>query len=147
MKLLIAVDDSEFSRAAVRQVAEMAWPGGTTVLLLATVRSDVFLAADFFVSAVEQIEKLIEQDEEAATERLRALAPQLRAAGLEVVTRVMRGDPRSVIVDAARDEKSDLVVVGSHGRRGLEKLLLGSVASHVVAHAPCSVLVARQRNA
>jgi len=53
------------------------------------------------------------------------------------------GDPRSALVDEARQEHADLIVVGSHGRSGLSKLLLGSVASHVVAHAPCSVLVVK----
>jgi universal stress protein A len=46
-------------------------------------------------------------------------------------------------VDEARREKADLIVVGSHGRSGMAKLLLGSVAAHVVSHAPCSVLVVR----
>jgi nucleotide-binding universal stress UspA family protein len=54
------------------------------------------------------------------------------------------GDPRSVLIEAARREKSDLLVIGSHGRSGMAKLLLGSVASHVVGHAPCSVLVVKR---
>jgi len=57
----------------------------------------------------------------------------------------VRGDPREALVLAAESDQADLVVVGSHGRSGLTKLLLGSVASHVVTHAPCNVLVVKMR--
>ena len=55
------------------------------------------------------------------------------------------GDPREALIEMARREGADLIVVGSHGRSGLTKLLMGSVASHVVTHAPCDVLVVRPR--
>ena len=58
----------------------------------------------------------------------------------------MRGDPRDVLVDTARNLHADLLVVGSHGRTGLAKLVLGSVAAHVVTHAPCSVLVVKMKS-
>jgi len=53
------------------------------------------------------------------------------------------GDPAHEIVQAASDWKADLIVIGSRGRTGLARLLLGSVARKVVAHAPCSVLIKR----
>jgi nucleotide-binding universal stress UspA family protein len=67
----------------------------------------------------------------------------LRASGLTVESRVLQGDPRETLVEEAREQHADLIVVGSHGRTGLERLVMGSVASHVVTHAPCSVLVVR----
>lgn len=144
MKLLLAVDDSDYSSAAVQQVARMSWPAGTSVLLLAAVRSDVYLLRDFLISAVKEIEQLLREEAERAEQRLRQLAPELQATGLSVTTRVTRGDPRLVIVDTAEEEKCDFVIVGSQGRSGLKRLLLGSVASHVVTHAPCSVLVVKR---
>jgi nucleotide-binding universal stress UspA family protein len=57
---------------------------------------------------------------------------------------VLQGDPREMLIEEARSERADLVVVGSHGRTGLDRLLMGSVASHVVTHAPCSVLVVKE---
>jgi nucleotide-binding universal stress UspA family protein len=54
-------------------------------------------------------------------------------------------DPRDALVDTAKDLGADLVVVGSHGRSGLKKLLLGSVATHVVTHAHCNVLVVKRQ--
>ena len=53
------------------------------------------------------------------------------------------GDPRTVIVDEAKEWSADLIVMGSHGYTGLKRLLLGSVAHSVVSHAPCSVEVVR----
>ena len=67
----------------------------------------------------------------------------LTDAGLKAEGRVLQGDPREGLLDLARQEHVDLIVVGSHGRTGLTKLLMGSVASHIVTHAPCTVTVVR----
>ncbi len=67
----------------------------------------------------------------------------ITAAGLPLVTEVLRGDPKEEITNAAARWLADLAVVGSHGRRGLKRLLLGSVSEAVARHAPCSVEVTR----
>ncbi|MER3430783.1 MAG: universal stress protein, partial [Blastocatellia bacterium] len=64
---------------------------------------------------------------------------------LNILTEVLFGSPESRIVEAAREFKADLVVVGSHGYSTWERLLLGSVSDAVVHHVPCSVLVVRAR--
>jgi nucleotide-binding universal stress UspA family protein len=70
-------------------------------------------------------------------------AARLLDAGLVARGMMKRGDPRIVLEETARSEQADLVVVGSHGRSGIKRLFLGSVASHVVTHAPCPVLVVK----
>ena len=80
-----------------------------------------------------------------ATEVVVGVAETLQAAGLNVETAVREGDPRSVIVDQAEEWSADLIVMGSQGYTGLKRLLLGSVAQHVVSHAPCSVEVVRNK--
>jgi nucleotide-binding universal stress UspA family protein len=82
---------------------------------------------------------------EEADRHTKAAGERIAAPGLTVETAVQEGDPRSVILDAADDWKADLIVVGSHGRTGLKRLVLGSVAQSVVAHASCSVEVVRRR--
>jgi nucleotide-binding universal stress UspA family protein len=72
-------------------------------------------------------------------------ADALKDAGVSTETAVREGDPRSAIVDEADEWGADLIVVGSHGRTGLKRWLLGSVAQAVVGHASCSVEVVRQR--
>ena len=84
---------------------------------------------------------------EAARGRDRALAKamtdDLRRAGIRADAEPREGDPADQIVAAARDGAADLVVMGTRGRTGLARLVLGSVARNVATHAPCSVLVVR----
>jgi nucleotide-binding universal stress UspA family protein len=70
-----------------------------------------------------------------------ATAASLRGAGLKADGEVLDGSPAQRLVEAAATWNADLIVVGMHGRSGLERLLIGSVARSVVYHAPCSVLV------
>jgi nucleotide-binding universal stress UspA family protein len=144
MRILIGVDDSEHSRRAVETVRSMSWPQDTKVDVVSVVTP--FLTAYPEVYAV--VTKELMEAEAQFRERQRGLAEEaaksLRAAGLDVEAHAPDGEPRSTLVDFARRAQADLLVVGSHGRTGLSKLLLGSVASHVVTHAPCSVLVVKQ---
>jgi nucleotide-binding universal stress UspA family protein len=80
-----------------------------------------------------------------ALELTKTIAAKLRRKGLKVESVVRDGHPQTVIVDEARKRSADLILLGSHGRTGLKRLLLGSVALSVVSHAPCSVEVVRQK--
>jgi nucleotide-binding universal stress UspA family protein len=73
---------------------------------------------------------------EAATDRL-------RAAGLRASAEVIEGDPGAAIIDLAERHQADLILLGTHGRTGVARLVLGSVARNVMLHAPVSVLVVR----
>ncbi len=144
MKLLVAIDDSACSLAAIARVSSSAWSRGASVLLLTVVPAAAYLGAEFFVPVLVEFETLLREETGRAEAKLFAIAADLRRRGLIVATRVLRGDPRCAIVDSARDEDVDLVVVGSHGRTGLKRLALGSVAAHVVTHASMDVLVVRR---
>jgi nucleotide-binding universal stress UspA family protein len=72
---------------------------------------------------------------------LAAFEERTRAAGIEASTQIVEGVPEEEIVKLARPH--DLIVMATHGRRGLSRLLLGSVTENVVRHAPCPVLVVR----
>ena len=77
--------------------------------------------------------------EALALKHLRALVPDDRAA---LAVRIS-ASPANAIVEYARSINADVIVVGTHGRDGVSRLLMGSVAEHVVRHAPCPVLVVR----
>jgi nucleotide-binding universal stress UspA family protein len=98
-----------------------------------------------FVLAGATLEDMRQQQASSAEEITRRAAEALRNSGLSTDTVVREGDPRSSIVDEADEWRSDLIVVGSHGRTGLTRWLLGSVAQAIVGHASCSVEVVRQR--
>ncbi len=145
MKILLAVDDSPYSEEAVRTLIARPWPRGAVVRVLTAVEKFVPPAAALWYDAggdLERARETVKQNAEQTTERA---AEVLRPSGLSVETVVRDGDPRSVIVDEAKEWSADLVIVGSHGYTGIKRWLLGSVAQAVVSHAPCSVEVVRRK--
>jgi nucleotide-binding universal stress UspA family protein len=78
-----------------------------------------------------------------AQKRLNALVAKAKQAGVRAKALLLEGVPHERIVQTARSKKADLVVIGTHGRTGLAKLFLGSVASRVVTIAPRPVLTVR----
>ena len=144
MKILIGIDESQYSKEAVKLVHSVRWPAGTRFIVLSAVQVGIAAytvpgeatGVGLYAEAIEEQTKL-HQELTAHAEK------QLREAGFPTEARVLPGDPGEVLIRTAKDENVDLIVVGSHGRTGVTKLLMGSVASHVVTHAPCSVLVAR----
>ena len=142
MKILLAVDGSEHSAAAVEAVATRPWPPGTAVRVLSAVERVVPPAAEVWYDAGGSLEQARQELTKRADQLTAGVAETLRASGLTVETAVRDGDPRSVIVDAAEEWGADLIVVGSH-RPTMATYLLGSNASTIVRHARCSVLVVR----
>ena len=143
MNVLIGIDDSPFSRAAIEHVKQLSWPAGTKFLVVSA-SAPVFVGPGE-AAAPGAIAELIEQQEKFHRGLADRAAADLKSAGFTVTAKMVPADPRGAIVDEARKMPADLVVVGSHGRSGLTKLLLGSVATHVVTHAPCSVLVVKHK--
>jgi nucleotide-binding universal stress UspA family protein len=145
MKVLIGVDESAFSAAAVELVKRMPWPEGTRFRVVSA--SPPLFAAEGEAAGTDVIGQLIAQQDRHYAELAERAAGVLREAGLACEAAMLSGDPRSALVEEARRMKADLAVVGSHGRSGLSRLLLGSVASHVAGHAPCSVLIVKEPHA
>lgn len=137
-KILVGVDGSEPSLRAVETAGRLASEGGAEVRLCFAVPP-----APVFVDAAALT--LVEFDRRAEEEARRVLAEARRTmpAEIPVQERIAHGQPASALLDEARAAGADLVVVGSHGRTGLRRFLLGSVAAQVVAHAEVPVLVVR----
>jgi nucleotide-binding universal stress UspA family protein len=143
MRVLLAVDSSSYSTVAARRVADRPWPALSVVRILSVAQlSDASDERSFWDSGAAN-EHLAHSILLQAEELVERVASDLRRSGLSVETAVRRGDPRSEIEDDAKTWNAELVVVGSHGRTGLSRWLLGSVAEHVVRHAHCSVEVCR----
>jgi nucleotide-binding universal stress UspA family protein len=153
MKILLAVDESAPSRAAEDCVLGRPWPAQSVVRVLcvtpvvppAASRVPPMAGAPMSFTPLAvvndmQTQKVV-QDSKAEVARLACEA--LRRRGLEAETRTRFGEAGPEIVAEAEDWSADLIVVGSHDRSKLKRLLLGSTASHVVQHARCSVEVAR----
>ena len=147
MRILIGVDDSPHSRAALEFVKTMAWPRGSSILVLSVVRPVAGVYAEAYVPAPSYFAELSEDMKRVCEETVAGAERELKGTELRTEGRVLLGDPRATLCETARTERADLVVVGSHGRTGMAKLLMGSVASYVVTHAPCSVMVVKLNQA
>jgi universal stress protein A len=141
MKILLAVDDSECSREAVKQVSAYFNPQTTQIKLLHVISPPYYSTppqmARGYAPEMEAVEKNVGAEMEH-------FAEMLRSAGFPVDSAVETGEVRSMIIDFAANWGADLIVMGSRGYKGLTRLLLGSVAESVVRHAHCSVLVIRE---
>jgi nucleotide-binding universal stress UspA family protein len=138
MKMLLAIDDSKFSEAAVQAVIAHHKLQGLEVQVLHVIEPPVSLMAPEITAYVPPMESVEEANALAAK-----AAGALRSAGVTVTTAILHGDPKSVILDDAKAWGPDLIVLGSHGRKGLERFLVGSVSEAVLRHAHCSVEIVR----
>jgi nucleotide-binding universal stress UspA family protein len=146
MKVLIATDGSDLSVSAAHRAFELLGrPSGVVVLAVLTeVPGDD--AGGFESSAQSPSEERQEWENEttAAQGAIRATVEAL--GSVDVETRVEVGDAGPMIVWVAEQIDADVVVVGSHGRGALKRLMSGSVSEHVVHHSPCPVLVVRKES-
>ena len=143
MKIILGVDESTCSNAAVAWVKRMPWPKDIRVVVLSVARPPVGVYAESYAPPMPLYEQVMEEQVRHHLELATKVEGALQAAGLGAQARVAEGDPRVALLDTARAERADMIVIGSHGRTGISKLLLGSVASHVVTHAPCTVVVVK----
>lgn len=147
MKVLVGVDDSPWSQAALDFVRRMGWPAGTEIVVLSAAApvTSAYAFQDFPDAMSFLTPEMLDEQRRFHKKIAERCANELRGMGSEVRPVVATADPREELVDFAKREGVDLIVVGSHGRSGLKRLLMGSVSSHVVSHAPCSVLVVKLR--
>jgi len=145
MKILLAVDDSEYSAAAAKEVAKRPWPTGTTVRVLTVVEPFPPIGLEPWYGVIENFERIDEAAQKRARELTKKTVEIMKKKGIKVESAVRNGDARAEIVDEAEKWAADLVVMGSHGYTAIKRLLLGSVALSVVSHAPCSVEVVRRK--
>jgi nucleotide-binding universal stress UspA family protein len=150
MKILVATDGSEFSVAAVKSLASRTWPAGSQVRVISAVQllvpetpvSAYTLSAVYPASLLEEIWNNARTRARDAVEDARRT---LAATGLKIAQGEATpvGDPRVVILDQAKEWGANLIVLGSHGWRGIDRMLMGSVSESVSAHAHCSVEIIR----
>ena len=144
MKILLATDGSEYSVSAARSIAARPWPAGSEVRIVSVVEQ-IVPAADPWYAAGAVAER-VRADNKIHSEAAVAAAEEIIAgAGLNAQTAVLEGSPKKRIVEESNEWGAHLVVVGSLGRRGLTRYLLGSVSEAVAMHAHCSVEVIRDR--
>ena len=149
MKLLLAIEGSEFSRAAIETCCEIfAGKPETEISILSAAEPVIVPMEPFAVSA----EYMADADR-AAVENCKSWASSAEATvrsafpdiGDRLITKVMKDNPIPAILGEAKDWGADLIIMGSHGYGFWKRTFLGSVSNSVVHNAPCSVLIVRPR--
>jgi nucleotide-binding universal stress UspA family protein len=140
-RILVPTDFSVCAEGAFNLAQSLAAPlGAELVLLHVLVEAPPFSEGLFSSERVREVYAAVRRWAEA---ELVKWADTARAAGLKVRTDLRVGAPFREIVTTAAEEQADLLVMGTHGRSGLGRFLLGSVADRVIRLAPCPVLTVR----
>jgi nucleotide-binding universal stress UspA family protein len=144
MKILLAIDDSKFSQLAVRTIVRQFRAKGIPIRVLHVVEPiGSYISVDMIPHFVSHIAKVEQERRKEAKELVQRAARQLRKVGFRTSEIVEEGDPKIKIIDHAAKWNADVIVLGSHGWKGLGKFLIGSVSEAVIRHAECSVEVVR----
>jgi nucleotide-binding universal stress UspA family protein len=141
-RIVHPTDFSKASSAAYKRAVDMAKANRAELLLVHVLAPAIPMMADGYLSP-----KVYEDMESASRaygqKHLAALVRKAKQAGVRVKGLLLEGIPHERVAGAARSKKADLLVIGTHGRTGFAKLFLGSVASRILAVAPCPVLTVR----
>jgi nucleotide-binding universal stress UspA family protein len=141
-RILHPTDFSKASSGAYKRAVDMAKGNRAELLLVHVLAPAVPMMADGYISP-KVYEDMVNVTRAYGQKHLATLVRKAKQAGVRVNGLLLEGVPHERIAQAARSRKADLVVIGTHGRTGLAKLFLGSVASRVLAMAPCPVLTVR----
>ena len=150
MKILLAVDDSDFSLAAVEHAATLPWPKGSVVNIVSVAEVPVPTAPGAILidgGSYKSWERILEDHCVENITRAISRFAEIAGAQTEVTSRTLKGDPKAAILDYAEHWGADLIIFGTHGYKALERLWLGSVSRALILHAKCSVDVVRRRKA
>jgi nucleotide-binding universal stress UspA family protein len=143
-RILHPSDFSSASGAAFKKAVEMAKAGRGELMLVHVVSPVAPVAGEGYISP-KMYEEIAASSRAWAQKQLDKLVAKAKTSGVRAKGSVLEGSAHEQVVRFARSKHADLIVVGTHGRSGLAKLFLGSVAGRVVAAAPCPVLTVRGR--
>jgi nucleotide-binding universal stress UspA family protein len=140
--ILIATDGSKYGDAAAAEAISMAKQCGSRLTVLSVVPSESISPMDIVASQMQR-ELIAEQELQAAERNVKKVKDAAEKEGVKADGLVLGGKPSEAIIQAAKEKNADLIVLGSHGRTGVEKLLMGSVAERVIVLSSSAVLVVK----
>ncbi|HEV2299469.1 MAG TPA: universal stress protein [Candidatus Acidoferrales bacterium] len=150
LRMLLGTDGSQSASSAAKSIASRPWPAGSQVKVVSAVEllmpeNAMSISSPSPVYPASLLEEVWGDARKRAHEAVADAQKILSAAGLNVVDgeSTPDGDPRVVLLDQAKSWGADLIVLGSHGRRGIDRMLMGSVSESIALHAHCSVEVIR----
>lgn len=147
-KILAPIDFSEHSMEAMRGAMELAKDVGAEVHLMHVIAPHLHFIPLPLATSAEQSRELVREAAmiEQAEEELARIKKDDFANSNKVFTFAVVGHPVEKLIDYAKEQAIDLILLSTHGRSGAQHMVIGSVAEKVVRNAPCSVLIFRPRN-
>ena len=136
-RILVPIDFSSCAEQALEEAVRIAQQLGAQIDLLHVIQWPVHYE---YPAASEDYRRLLEEMRDRSTEKLGAIGERVTGQQIEATTRTVEGLAPDEIVESAEELGSDLIVMGTRGRTGLDHLLLGSVAERTIRDAPCPVL-------
>lgn len=133
-RIVVGYDGSEESKRALERATSLGRSGASVTIVA---------AVEVGSHGPRNMGALNDDELRAEREVLDAARTNLKAEGLEVHTVEGEGSPHEVLIEAAKEVDADLIIVGTRGRGGVKRALMGSTSTKVVQHAPCDVLVVR----
>jgi nucleotide-binding universal stress UspA family protein len=150
MKILLGTDGSDGASLAAKSVANRPWPAGSQVKIISAVQllvpgNELMMSSSSAVYPTSLLEEMWSEVRSSAREAVVEAQKTLEAAGIKILAgeTTPDGDPRIVLLAQAKESDADLIVLGSYGRRGMDRILMGSVSESVALHVHCSVEVIR----
>jgi nucleotide-binding universal stress UspA family protein len=137
LKILVATDGSAYAEAAVDYATSWSWPINSEIRVITVIEPLSTLGPH--TTHYQLASELLTASQKLVV----AAAEKLRTTGLPVSYHVKGGFAADEIINEAKEWGADIIIVGTHGRRGISRFLLGSVAESVAAHAPCSVTIVK----
>ena len=133
-KLMVATDGSDYSESAIREAINLAKVCSSSLIAVSVVKTNIE-----FDSVLPQF---VEKKEEEAIKHLESVKAQAKKEGVDCTTVVtLSEEPYQDIVDHASKNNVDMIIMGTHGKTGMKRLMMGSVTAKVIGHAPCNILV------
>ncbi|MDP2278818.1 MAG: universal stress protein [Nitrospirota bacterium] len=133
--ILLATDGSKYSKAASEKAIDFAKSYGGDLLVI----SVVDVPSEFYAEAPQVVDDMAQKAKEFVAE----IKKKAETFNIKTSTFTGEGESYEVITGLAKKEKSDVIIMGSHGRTGLKRLLMGSVTEKVIGYSPCPVLVVK----
>jgi universal stress protein A len=143
-RILHATDFSKASARALNEAVELAKQNRAELMIIHVMEPTPYVAGDELGTA-EIYTKLEDAAKRAAEASMSKLLKRLKQSKIKVQGSLLTGSAPDQIVNAAKSKKANMIVIGTHGRTGLSKLLMGSVAGKVISLASCPVLTVRGR--
>lgn len=143
-RILLATDGSRFSERAAAKAIGIAKRSGALLTAVSVVPSEAISPLDIVHSEMHR-DIIVEKEQKAAKCYIDGVKEMAEKEGIDVVSSILEGRPYEAITNTAIEKKIDLIVIGSHGKTGLEKFLMGSVAERVIVLSPCAVLVVKPK--